>query len=158
MEEISDKDLIIFTIGSSDEQLKLNRVLKKANCPIPAIFVWLEEGGTNSHILFVDYRKPGCFECLYTDSNGEYVNNRARKNSTSATENGIIRNGCGGTRAAYGTAILLRTTAALLDVIRDYNGHKMIANTLIDISEEKIAISDTIFPMEECNCCGDTGK
>ena len=158
MEEISDKDLIIFTIGSSDEQIKLNRVLKNTSCPIPVIFVWLEEGGTNSHILFVNYQMPGCFECLFTDSNGEYVNNRARKNSPAATEIGILRNGCGGTRAAYGTAILLRTTAALLDVIRDYDEQKIIANTLIDISPEKIAISDTEFPVEVCNCCGDTAK
>lgn len=158
MEEISDKDLIIFTIGSSDEQIKLNSVLKKSNCPIPAIFVWLEEGGTNSHILFVNYQMPGCFECLYTDSNGEYVNNRARKNSSAATENGIIRNGCGGTRAAYGTAILLRTTAALLNVIQDYDEHTIIANTLIDITPERITVSDTEFPMEACNCCGDTAK
>ena len=158
MEEICDKDLIIFTVGSSDEQLKLNSVLKKANCPIPAIFVWLEEGGSNSHILFINYQKPGCFECLYTDSNGDYVNNRARKNSTVVAENGIIRNGCGGTRAAYGTAILLRTTAALLDILRDYDEHKIIVNTLIDISPERITISDTEFPMEACKCCGDTTK
>lgn len=158
MKEISDKDLIIFTIGSSDEQIKLNSALKNANCSIPAIFVWLEEGGTNSHILFVNYQVPGCFECLYTDSNGEYVNNRARKNSPVATENNIIRNGCGGTRAAYGTAILLRTTAALLDVIRDYDRHQITANTLIDITPERITISDTEFPMEACNCCGDTAK
>ena len=158
MEEICDKDLIILTVGSSDEQLKLNSVLKKANCPIPAIFVWLEEGGSNSHILFINYQKPGCFECLYTDSNGDYVNNRARKNSAVVAENGIIRNGCGGTRAAYGTTILLRTTAALLDILRDYDEHKIIANTLIDISPERITISDTEFPMEACNCCGDTTK
>ena len=156
MEEIIHKDLIIFTIGSSDEQLRLNNILKKANCQIPVIFIWLEEGGTNSHILFINYQKPGCFECLYTDSSGEHVNNRARKNSMAAMENGIIRNGCGGTRAAYGTAILLRTTAALLDVIQNYDGHKIIVNTLIDISPEKITISDTEFPMEACNCCGNT--
>ena len=128
------------------------------NSPIPAIFVWLEEGGTNSHILFVNYQKPGCFECLYTDSNGEYVNNKARKNSTENIGNAIIRNGCGGTRAAYGTAILLRTTAALLDIIRDYDEHKIIANTLIDISPDRITISNTEFPMEACNCCGNTIK
>lgn len=157
-EEICNKDLVIFTIGSSDEQLKLNSALKKANCPIPTIFAWLEEGGNNSHILLVNYQKPGCFECLYTDSNGEYVNNRARKNLTMAMEHGIIRNGCGGTRAAYGTAVLLRTTAALLDVIRDYDERKITANTLIDISPGKITNSDTEFPMEACNCCGDKAK
>lgn len=158
MEEISDKDLIIFTIGSSDEQIKLNSVLKKAGCSIPVLFVWLEEGGTNSHILFVNYQMPGCFECLYTNANGEYVNNRDRKNSSASINESIIRNGCGGTRAAYGTAILLRTTAALLDVIRDFTKNKIIANTLIDITPERITISDIEFPMEACNCCGNAAK
>ena len=96
--------------------------------------------------------------CLYTDSNGKHVNNRARKNSTVTTENGIIRNGCGGTRAAYGTTTLLRTTAALLEVIRDYDEKKITSNTLIDIAPEKITISDTEFPMEACNCCGNKIK
>lgn len=158
IKEITDKDFIVFTIGNSDEQLKLNRVLKEANCSIPVIYVWLEEGGKNSHILFVDYQKAGCFECLYTESNGRYVNNRARKNTAQTSKDSIIRNGCGGTRAAYGTAILLRTTAALLDLIQDYDKHKIVANTLIDISVDKTANSDIVFPMEACGCCGDTAK
>lgn len=158
LKELQNQELIIFSVGSSDEQLKFNSALKKANCEVPVIFAWLEEGGTNSHILFVDYQKPGCFECLYTDSNGGYVNNRARKNSTLETENGIIRNGCGGTRAAYGTAILLRTTAALLNLLQEYNEHKVMTNTLIDIYPEKLVVSDIVFPMEACNCCGDTAE
>lgn len=70
----------------------------------------------------------------------------------------MIRNGCGGTRAAYGTSILLRTTAALLDTIRDIEKEKITENTLIDISSDRIAVSDTEFPMEVCDCCGDSSK
>lgn len=157
-EEIMEKDLIIFTIGNSDEQLKFNTILKKAKCSIPVIYIWLEEGGEHSHILFVNYQQPGCFECLYTDSQGVLVNNRARKNKSLIAEKGIIRNGCGGTRAAYGTSILLRTTAALLDTIRDIENGTITENTLIDISSDRITISDTEFPMEACNCCGDSWK
>ena len=156
--EVMEKDMIIFTIGNSDEQLKFNTVLKEAKCSIPVIYVWLEEGGEHSHILFVNYQHPGCFECLYTDSQGMRVNNRARKNTSLTIEKGIIRNGCGGTRAAYGTAILLRTTAALLDTIRDIENEKITENTLIDISSNRITISGTDFPMEACNCCGDSNK
>lgn len=158
LEEISHMDMIIFTIGNSDEQLKFNAILKKAKCSIPAIYVWLEEGGEHSHILFVNYHHHGCFECLYTDSHGAHVNNRARKNTGLATEKGIIRNGCGGTRAAYGTSILLRTTAALLDALRDIVNGTITENTLIDISSDRIAISDAEFPMEACNCCGNSSK
>ena len=66
----------------------------------------------------------------------------------------MVRNGCGGTRAAYGTAVILRTVAALLDIIRDYYDMTITENTLIDIAPNKISVSDTEFPMEECNCCG----
>ncbi len=158
VDELADKDMIIFTIGNSDEQLKFNAALKKAGCSIPVLYVWLEEGGIFSHILFVNYQGQGCFECLYTDFYGNHVNNRARKNDDLTTKNGIIRNGCGGTRAAYGTAVLLRTTAALLDTIRDVNDQKIMKTTLIDIAPDNISISDTEFPVEVCNCCGDKVK
>ena len=153
-EEISKRDLIIFTIGNSDEQLKFNTALKKANCSKPVLYVWLEEGGAYSHILFANYQNQGCFECLYTNAQGNHVNNRARKNSDALLDTGVIRNGCGGTRAAYGTAVILRTTAALLDTIRDIVDQRIINSTLIDIAPDRISISDTEFPMEACNCCG----
>ncbi|MST51896.1 ThiF family adenylyltransferase [Hornefia butyriciproducens] len=154
LEEISKRDLIIFTIGNSDEQLKFNAALKKANCSKPVLYVWLEEGGTYSHILFANYQNQRCFECLYTDDQGNHVNNRARKNIDVSLETGMIRNGCGGTRAAYGTAVILRTTAALLDTIRDIVDQRITNSTLIDITPDRISISDTEFPMEACNCCG----
>lgn len=151
---LSDVDLVIFTVGKSDEQLMFNRALKKAGCNIPVIYAWLEEGGNFSHILYVDYQHPGCFECLYTDTIGNPVNNRARKNSEDETKESIIRNGCGGTRAAYGTATLLRTTAALLDIIRDIENHKLRHSTLFDVTPNSTVISDTNLQTEACNCCG----
>lgn len=158
IKEVSDCDLLIFTIGSSDEQLKFNTVLKKANCKTPVLYVWLEEGGDYSHILFVNYKKQGCYECLFTDQQGERVNNRARKNTDLSIDNRIIRNGCGGTRAAYGTAVLLRTTAALLNTIKKIENHTITENTLIDIAPDKTVISDTVFPMEACGCCGNKAE
>lgn len=155
IEEASQVDLIIFTVGNSDEQLKFNRALKSTYCPIPVVYAWLEAGGIYSHILIANYQKTGCFNCLYIDENGSQVNNRAMKNSDAMLETAIIRNGCGGTRAAYGTAILLRTTAALLDVIQKIQMKKITESVLIDISPDNINISDTKFPLEVCNCCGD---
>lgn len=156
--ELSGIDMIIVTIGSSDDQLELNKALKKVGCSVPVLYIWLEAGGCHSHILYVDYRKKGCYECLYTDSNGNIVNNRAIKGINNDSANAVIRNGCGGARAAYGTAILLRTTAALLDVIKDINKYGVNSNRLIDISPDMIAVSETEFPMEACRCCGDSTK
>ena len=154
-EELSIADMIICTIGSSDTQLRLNRILMESGCKVPVFFAWLEAGGQYSHILSVDYSRPGCFECLYTDDNGNLVNNRANKNTEDQAAQGIIRNGCGGTRAAYGTAILLRTTAALLETIKRSNSMIKERNYLIDISPEAVTESDAVFPIGACNCCGD---
>lgn len=151
-EEAQECDMIVVTVGSSDEQLKFNSVLKKLSCSIPVIYTWLEAGGTASHILVVNYQKTGCFECLYTDEDGTLVNNRAN-NYQRPMDDIFIHNGCGGTRAAYGTATVLRTTAALLDVMNGIQNSEY-DNTLLDISSVAISKSHTKFPMEACGCCG----
>jgi len=151
-------DMIVFTIGSSDFQLSFNRTLHENQCHIPVIYTWLEAGGRYSHVLKVDYSKLGCYECLFTNDQGELVNNRASLNEEQDIGEQIIRNGCGGTRAAYGTAVLLRTTAALLDVIQKILSGEMEENTLINISPERVSPSSCVIPMEACNCCGNRNK
>ena len=157
VKELVSVDLIIFTIGSSDQQIKLNRALKGANCSVPVLFVWVEAGGKYSHILKVDYQKQGCYECLYTDENGNLVNNRARMGFDQEQVSAVIRNGCGGTRAVYGTATLLRTTAALLEVLNAIMDGRLVGSLLFDITPERIIKSKIQFPEEACACCG-TGK
>lgn len=151
--EVKNFDLVIFTIGSSDTQLKFNRMLKNIGCNIPVLYTWLEAGGEFSHILYVDYSKPGCYECLFTNESGEYVNNRASI-APEIVESNMIRNGCGGTRAAYGTAVLLRTTATLLTTFQKIISGELQGSTLIDITPNSAMNSLTPFPMEACSCCG----
>ena len=150
-------DMIVVTVGSSDEQLKFNRIFEKASCSIPVIYAWLEAGGASSHILFVNYQKAGCFGCLYTNGMGTIVNNRAN-NYSSSMDDLIIRNGCGGTRAAYGTATVLRTTAAMLEIIKGIQNHEIEESTLFDISPVAVSKSLTKFPMEACGCCGNRNQ
>ena len=156
--ELQSVDLIIFTIGSSDTQLRFNRMLSELHCQIPVFFVWLEAGGWYSHILVVKYEKQGCFECLYTNADGTLVNNRAMLNTEVQSESSLVRNGCGGTRAAYGTSILLRTTAVLLNTMQQFFSGEIIDNVLIDISPNTVSYPDYIIPMEGCNCCGNRKK
>ena len=156
--ELQSVDLIIFTIGSSDMQLRFNRVLSELHCKIPVFFVWLEAGGRYSHILTVNYENPGCFECLYTNADGELVNNRAMLNTEFQLESSLVRNGCGGTRAAYGTAVLLRTVAVLLNIMQKVFSGEIKNNTLIDILPDKVSYPVHIIPMEGCNCCGNRKK
>lgn len=156
--ELQSVDIIIFTIGSSDIQLKLNRVLSEYNCQIPVFFVWLEAGGKYSHILTVNYEKQGCFECLFTNESGMLVNNKAMLNTEELIERSMVRNGCGGTRAAYGTAILLRTVSVLLNTMQKVLRGDIIDNTLIDIYPEIVSYPSSIIPMEACGCCGNRKK
>ena len=156
--ESKECDMIIFSVGSSDSQMCFNRVLKLGNCNIPAFYSWIEAGGEFSHILLVDYARQGCYQCLFTDEEGRLVNNRANFNNEAVNENRIIRNGCGGTRAAYGTAVLLRTTAALLDMIKNFLSGTVNGTALIDVTSQKTIYRKDMLPMERCDCCGNSNK
>lgn len=152
--EVHQVDLIIFTVGSTDVQMKMNRILKDSDCHIPVIFTWLEAGGTYSHILVVNYQKKGCFECLYTDEKGAFVNNKVNQNTEEVLQQKFLRTGCGGTRVAYGTAVSLRTTAVLLETLKQiYNSS--YDNILVNISPNKVEHINNTYIAKGCRCCGD---
>lgn len=151
-------DLIIFAVGSSDIQLAVNKMLRENKHTKPVIFTWLEAGGEYSHILTVDYSKEGCFECLYTDNKGQYINNKANILSGIELEDNIIRLGCGATRVAYGTKVLLRTSSNLLDVINDiFSNHNFYCG-LIDITSTKVIKQTDTYIERNCKCCGSSDK
>lgn len=153
LSEINSQDIIIFTIGSSDKQLYFNNLLKSNNCSIPVIYSWIEAGGNYSHLLKVEYNKKGCFQCLYTDEKGALINNKANRLEEDAHNRLIIRNGCGGTRAPYGTAVLLRTVAAMLYCIEnifDVDDD----NYLLTVTKEEGYQKNYKFYEGMCNCCG----
>lgn len=157
-DDMKKYDLIIFTVGSSDVQLALNRVFMEEGYNKPVIYVWLEAGGTDSHILIVDYSKQGCFECLYTDSTGKLVNNKVNKLSDERIERYILKNGCGATRVAYGTSVLLRTTSVLLDIIEKIINEEINESSLINISSTEVVNNGNSFVERECKCCGNRNE
>lgn len=149
-------DMIIFTVGSSDVQLMANTVFKEAKYDKPVVYSWLEAGGTNSHVLKVDYSRKGCFECLYTNEDGGLVNNKANKLPDELVTQNTIRNGCGATRVAYGTEILLRTTCVILDTVKKTFRGEFEDNCLIDIDPATVINQGNTFKEGKCQCCGDT--
>lgn len=154
IEEMSTADYIIFTVGSSDTQIKLNRVLKESGCKAKVIFAWLEAGGQYSHLLRVDYSISGCFECLFTDNTGNMINNQANISGNETVKLNTIHNGCGATRVAYGTSVLLRTTSVLLDILRREELETVQCNYLVNISRDNVSYNCTSFVKEACRCCG----
>lgn len=156
--DMNKYDLLIFTVGSSDVQLSANQMLKMKGYSRPVIYAWLEAGGTSSHILCVNYLREGCFECLYTDVDGGLINNKVNKMTDDQVEMNVLRTGCGATRVAYGTDILLRTTSAVLNTVqRVFNG-QVQQNILIDIDKETVIQQGNKFIESRCNCCGDSDR
>lgn len=154
--DMNEFDMLIFAVGSSDVQLLANRLLKKVNFIKPVLYVWLEAGGINSHILSIDYSQVGCFECLYTDEKGNLINNKVNKMTEEQIEENVIRNGCGATRVAYGTSILLRTTSIVLDVVQRLFNGEIKENMLIDIDNSSIKYQGNKFIESRCSCCSDS--
>lgn len=156
LKEIMSKfNLIIFTVGSSNIQFQCNRMFKKEQYNKPVIYTWLEAGGINSHILSVNYSKQGCLECLFTNPDGKFINNKANQSSDTEVENNTIRNGCGGTRVAYGTEILLSTTSVVLNTVKKVLNDELKQNSLIDIALDKVIVQGNTFIERKCKCCGE---
>ncbi len=144
---VLSSDIIVFTVGSSDLQLKLNRVLYNKDIKIPIYHAWLESDGQTSHVVAIRNYHQGCFECLFTDNDGNYVNNTL--NVTNGQSKIIIRNGCGGTRVPYGNMTLLTATATLITALKDSDDK----NFVYSFCDNRILKND--FPQNmRCKCCG----
>ena len=148
-------DLIIFTVGGSDIQLECNKEFSKASNKEKVIYAWLEADGINSHVLYVDYENHGCFQCLFTDTEGCPVNNKVNVANESAIEERTIRNSCGGTRVAYGTEILSRTTSVIINTLKKIYTESCKENFLIDINAEKVVNRKLEFYESKCRCCNE---
>ena len=147
-------DIVIITVGSSDVQLDLNRELKQNGYDSPVLYVWLEAGGKYSHMLVVNYTQPGCFECLFTNIQGDHINNKVNSQDALGNEKEFIRNGCGGTRAAYGTRVLLRTTNILLEIVRKLLNKQITNNILYNVDSDGHIQTSNNYMESRCRCCG----
>lgn len=148
----SDIDVVIFTVGNSDVQLRCNMQYKNQHFQKPVLFSWLEGDGCSSHVLGICYNLEGCFECLFTDIDGNMVNNQANITNESTIQ--ILRNGCGGTRVAYGNSTLLTATVITLQALKDIISKNFKQNFVIHYTDSKIT-KDYNFIKGRCRCCGE---
>lgn len=140
-------ELIIFTVGNSDVQLMLNKAFAKDGVDIPILYAWLEHDGDTSHVAVINNLKEGCFECLYTDQNGDLGENIVNKADKSTIE--YIRNGCGGTRVPYGNKTLLTASAMILRILSDNKD----GNWLYSYYNDQILVEK--YPQNgRCKVCG----
>lgn len=131
---ICSADMIIFTVGNSDIQLRLNKTFVSKKFDIPIYYVWLEHDGETSHIAVIKDYQQGCFECLFSGDDGEHTPNVI--NIASDKPVVYIRNGCGGTRVPYGNKTLLTASATLLTALQEQA--KKIRCSHLSITEFKL--------------------
>ena len=145
-----DVQIIIFAVGSSDVQLQMNAVIKKMHRHVHILYAWLEHDGKSSHVAVVNTWDEGCFECLFTDENGNLCNNIINQADPATLV--FTRNGCGGTRIHYGNRTLLTAAALVLNALEDDSMHNAIYS-FVDGAMKK-----TAFPQNaRCSCCGVRG-
>ena len=143
----NDIELIIFTVGSSDVQLRMNKTFLEDEFSVPVYYAWLEHDGETSHVAIINDFKNGCFECLYTSPDGDLGENVVNKADKTTIR--YIRNGCGGTRVPYGNKTLLTASALILKAISDNEK----GNALYSYYNDQIVKED--FPKNgRCKNCG----
>ena len=133
----------------------MNRIFKEKDVKACVLFAWLEAGGESSHILSIDYNHQGCFECLFTDKTGDLINNKVNIVAEDVVIKNTISNGCGATRVAYGSAVLLRTVSALLTLMEKIESGFVKSNCLVNIEPDKVSYEFDTFKEKRCRCCGD---
>ena len=142
-----DAQIIIFTVGSSDVQLQLNKAFMKQAFEARVFYSWLEHDGKTSHVAAIRSTSEGCFECLFTDQDGHKCKNVINIADPSTLV--YTRNGCGGTRIHYGNRTLLTASALVLTALEDsFQGNAIY-------SYINSAMHKQDFPQNSrCGCCG----
>ncbi len=152
----NDVDMLIFTVGSTDIQIACNRILKANSYNKPVLFAWLEGDGESSHVVSIRYNIPGCFECLFTDDRGNHC--ECIVNISNDIDPIILRNGCGGTRIAYGNSTLLSASKIILEAVAACFAEENSGKPNSIISYEHGQVIYARLPNSElCGCCGKGG-
>ncbi|MFW6015783.1 MAG: ThiF family adenylyltransferase [bacterium] len=152
-------DLIVIATGGTDFMISLNKYFHENKFNKPVLFSWIEAKGLGVHSLLVDYRKKGCYNCLYngTDQNKAHFGENNR-------EIQFVGTGCGGVFNPYGTIVLLKGTAMILEKIQKilygngYNNNLLFSiRTTNDGNfkyyKQKTSGSD-FYISKECTVCG----
>lgn len=151
-ENINDYDLIIFTIGKSDDQLMFNEWLNNKYKNKPVIFVWLEGDGKSSHALCTYNNRNGCYNCCFVNENGEYVDNKF--NVSKPVEVKLMTDFCGGTRVAYGNSTLLTATYITLKTVEDIFSNKERQSFVYNYTNDTVTKCTNIYS-KGCKICNE---
>ncbi|BCL79611.1 UBCc and E1_enzyme_family domain-containing protein [Ktedonobacteria bacterium brp13] len=117
--KLSDYDLLVLATGNPTVELEINAQVHTLRGGPPAVFTWLEPLGIGGHALLT-HNAPdgGCFECLYTSSEGneELQGNRAAF-AAPGQSFGRALSGCGSLYTPYGAMDAARTASLAVRLV-----------------------------------------
>ena len=149
---IEKYDLIVSTVGSSDTQFEFNKVFAEKFIDKPVIYAWLEGDGRSSHALCAFNNNHGCYNCCFTNDNGESCQNKY--NFSNPQDTHFLTNCCGGVRVAYGSSTLLSASLITLKAVKDAFSTED-QNAFIYHFVGNRVIKDTNVLAERCVVCND---
>lgn len=136
-------DIIIFCIGSTDEQVELSKSLLGNKCSV--IYSWLESNGQDSRMIGIPVNTYGCYMCLKKEV--EILFPRSK-----GYDEGIwISDGCGGTRVKYGNRTLLAASNGVLEAYEEILSSKAPFAIASNITK---GIQKSPLEWKECDYCG----
>jgi len=177
---LHDFDLIVSALGNPTSELALNERVRRDAGP-PIVFTWLEPLGIGGHaVLTGQRRKPGCFACLYTRTDGSDgpLHNRAAFGKEAQTYGRSIA-GCNNLYTPYGVLDAIRTgelaARLALDALSEREQHNDLRSWKGDatafteagfrlsrrhqFTEDELHRQGTSYPSTRCPVCGDqTGR
>jgi SAM-dependent methyltransferase len=179
--DLTTFDLVVSATGKPTVDLEVNARLKVVPGGPPAIFTWLEPLGLGGHALLTgNADKRGCFECLFTPSDGDAERELDNRASFAAPGQvfGRALTGCGSLHTPYGSADAVQTavlTARLAaDVLTGREGGNPLRSWKGDSSDFTRAgfhVSPRFekaqgdldaerydYPTANCRACGETGR
>lgn len=72
-EKILDKyNMVIVALGSMAVERRINYLLKKGLINSPVLFLWVEPLGVGGHLLYIDPKNGGCYDCSF-DKRGNFL-------------------------------------------------------------------------------------
>lgn len=153
-------DLIILAIGSTDAQRRYNKFFKLHKINVPVIYNWLDAEGKGCHLLYIDYKHKGCFECLFREKGVPLGNNKA---SFASGRESLLAEGCGGSFTPYGNEVLLKNTYIAMEIVRKALKGELNENILVSSYNNFQSLNTTLnfdtkinsnFHEESCEICG----
>ncbi len=165
-EKLKDYKYIISTTGNTIAEKMLNRVIYEKKINTKIIIAWLEVFGIGRHMLLVDGKNKGCFECLLQSSH--YV-----KFSESADYK-IYEDTCIGSYTQFGAIdSIMLATDIVYKIIQMENGESFENRHIVKKGDDKQYLSagyslqeyydktqneiDSMeydYYFEGCDCCG----